>query len=80
MLYLIVLITTNADGTYSYYTYDFRSFASALVAYDRKQAEITSDTSRASYAIKLIDSTGAVLKAEERDLTAIREPEQEPAE
>lgn len=76
MLYLILVITTNTDGTYSYYTYDFRSFASALVAYDRKQAEITADTSRASYAIKLIDNTGAVLKAEERDLTAIREPEQ----
>ena len=81
MLYLIVLITTNTDGTYSYYTYDFRSFASALVAYDRKQAEITSDTSRASYAIKLMDSAGAILKSEERDLTAIREePEQESAE
>ena len=76
MLYLIVLITTNADGTFNYYTYDFRSFASALVAYDRRQAEITADTSRAYYTIKLIDNTGAVLKAEERDLTAIREPEQ----
>ena len=76
MLYLILVITTNTDGTYSYYTYDFRSFASALVAYDRKQAEVTSDTGRAFYAIKLIDSTGAVLKSEERDLTAIREPEQ----
>jgi hypothetical protein len=79
MLYLIVLITTNTDGTYSYYTYDFRSFASALVAYDRKQAEITADTSRASYAIKLMDSTGAILKSEERDLVSIREG-QEPAE
>lgn len=76
MLYLIVLITTNTDGTYSYYTYDFRSFASALVSYDRKQAEVTSDTSRAYYTIKLMDSTGAILKTEERDLTAIREPEQ----
>ena len=73
MLYLIVLITTNTDGTFSYYTYDFRSFASALVAYDRKQAEVTSDTSRAYYTIKLMDSTGTILKAEERDLTAIRE-------
>jgi len=80
MLYLIVLITTNTDGTFSYYTYDFRSFASALVAYDRKQAEVTSDTGRAYYAIKLIDNTGAILKSEERGLTAIREPEQEPAE
>ena len=76
MLYLILVITTNTDGTYSYYTYDFRSFASALVAYDRKQAEVTSDIGRASYAIKLMDSTGAILKSEERDLTAIREPEQ----
>lgn len=80
MLYLIVLITTNVGGGYSYYTYDFRSFASALVAYDRKQAEITSDTSRVYYTLKLMDSTGTILKAEERDLTAIREPAQEPAE
>jgi hypothetical protein len=80
MLYLILVITTNTDGTFNYYTYDFRSFASALVAYDRKQAEVTSDTGRASYAIKLMDSTGAILKSEERDLTAIREQEQEPAE
>lgn len=72
MLYLIVLIVTNTDETYSYYTYDFRSFASALVAYDRKQAEITGDIGRAFYAIKLMDSTGAVLKSEERNLTEIR--------
>lgn len=72
MLYLIVLIVTNTDGTYSYYTYDFRSFATALVAYDRKQAEITGDTGRAYYTIKLMDSTGAVLKSEERDLAEIR--------
>lgn len=72
MLYLIVLIVTNTDGTYSYYTYDFRSFASALVAYDRKQAEITGDTGRSFYTIKLIDSTGAILKSEERDLSVIR--------
>jgi hypothetical protein len=77
MLYLIVLITTNTDGTFNYYTYDFRSFASALVAYDRKQAEVTSDTGRASYAIKLMDSTGAILKSEERDLTAVREEQAE---
>ena len=76
MLYLILVITTNTDGTFNYYIYDFHSFASALVAYDRKQAEVTSDTGRAYYTIKLIDNTGAVLKAEERDLTAIREPEQ----
>lgn len=68
MLYLIVLIVTNTDGTYSYYTYDFRSFSSALVAYDRKQAEITGDTGRESYAIKLMDATGTILKSEERDL------------
>lgn len=79
MLYLIVLITTNSNGGFSYYTYDFRSFASALVAYDRKQAEITSDTGRVYYTLKLMDSTGAILKAEERDLVSIRE-EQEPAE
>lgn len=79
MLYLIVLITTNVGGGYSYYTYDFRSFASALVAYDRKQAEITSDTGRTYYTLKLMDSTGAILKSEERDLVAIR-GEQEPAE
>lgn len=72
MLYLIVLIVTNTDGTFSYYTYDFRSFATALVAFDRKQAEITWDTSRAYYTIKLMDSTGTILKAEERDLTEIR--------
>lgn len=72
MLYLIVLIVTNTDGTYSYYTYDFRSFATALVAYDRKQAEITGDTGRAYYTIKLMDSTGAILKSEERDLAEIR--------
>jgi hypothetical protein len=77
MLYLIVLITTNTDDTFNYYAYDFRSFASALVAYDRKQAEVTSDTGRASYAIKLMDSTGAILKSEERDLTAIREEQAE---
>lgn len=73
MLYLIVLIVTNIDGTFSYYTYDFRSFATALVAYDRKQAEITGDTGRAFYTIKLMDSTGNIIKAEERDLTEIRE-------
>lgn len=73
MLYLIVLIVTNTDGTYSYYTYDFRSFATALVAYDRKQGEITGDTGRTFYTIKLMDSTGAILKSEERDLTEIRE-------
>lgn len=72
MLYLIVLIVTNTDGSYSYYTYDFRSFATALVAYDRKQAEITGDTGRSFYTIKLIDSTGAILKSEERDLSVIR--------
>lgn len=72
MLYLIVLIVTNTDGSYSYYTYDYRSFATALVAYDRKQAEITGDTGRAFYTIKLMDSTGEVLKAEERDLAEIR--------
>lgn len=75
MLYLIILIVTNTDSTYSYYTYDFRSFATALVAYDRKQAEITADTSRASYIIKLIDATGNILKSEERDLTNLREQE-----
>lgn len=73
MLYLIVLIVTNTDESFSYYTYDFRSFASALVAYDRKQAEVTSDTNRAAYCIKLMDSTGAIIKSEERDLTEIRE-------
>lgn len=73
MLYLIVLIVTNTDETYSYYTYDFRSFASALVAYDRKQAEFTGDTGRTFYAIKLMDSTGTILKSEERDLTEVRE-------
>lgn len=77
MLYLIVLITTNTDGTFNYYTYDFRSFASALVAYDRKQAEVTSDTGRAYYTIKLMDSTGTILKAEERDLTSVREEQAE---
>jgi len=73
MLYLIVVIVTNTDGTYSYYTYDYRSFASALVAYDRKQAEITADTSRTFYTIKLMDSTGSILKSEERDLDDMRE-------
>lgn len=73
MLYLIVLIVTNTDGTFSYYTYDFRSFASALVAYDRKQAEITNDTGRASYCIKLMGSNGDIIKSEERNLTEIRE-------
>lgn len=72
MLYLIILIVTNTDGTYSYYTYDYRSFATALVAYDRKQAEITGDTGRAYYTIKLMDSTGEILKSEERDLAEIR--------
>lgn len=76
MLYLIILIVTNTDDTYSYYTYDFRSFATALVNYDRKQAEITADTSRASYTIKLIDATGNILKSEERDLTSLREQEE----
>lgn len=76
MLYLIVLIVTNTDNTYSYYTYDFRSFATALVAYDRKQAEVTEDTSRASYTIKLMDATGNILKSEERDLTSLREQEE----
>lgn len=73
MLYLIILIVTNIDDTYSYYTYDFRSFVSALVAYDRKQAEITSDTGRKFYCIKLIDSIGNIIKSEERDLNEIRE-------
>lgn len=76
MLYLIVVIVTNTDGTYSYYTYDFRSFATALVAYDRKQAEVTADTGRAYYIIKLIDATGNILKSEERDLNAMREQEE----
>lgn len=73
MLYLIVLIVTNTDESFSYYTYDFRSFASALVAYDRKQAEITADTGRTAYCIKLMDSTGNIIKSEERDLSEIRE-------
>lgn len=72
MLYLIVLIVTNTDGSYSYYTYDYRGFATALVAYDKKQAEITGDTGRAYYTIKLMDSTGKILKTEERDLSEIR--------
>lgn len=72
MFYLIILIVTNTDDSYSYYTYDYRSFATALVAYDRKQAEITGDTNRAYYTIKLMDSTGEILKAEERDLSEIR--------
>lgn len=76
MLYLIVVIVTNTDGTYSYYTYDYRSFATALVAYDRKQAEVTGDTSRAFYTIKLMDATGNILKSEERDLTSLREQEE----
>ena len=76
MLYLIVVIVTNTDGTYSYYTYDYRSFATALVAYDRKQAEITGDTGRAFYAIKLMDATGSILKSEERDLTSLRAQEE----
>lgn len=73
MLYLIVLIVTNTDGTFSYYTYDFRSFATALIAFDRKQAEITGDTGRTYYTIKLMDSTGNIVKSEERDLSTIRE-------
>lgn len=73
MLYLIVLIVTNTDESYSYYTYDFRSFASALVAYDRKQAEITGDTGRTAYCIKLMDNNGRIIKEEERNLTEIRE-------
>ena len=73
MLYLIVLIVTNTDETFSYYTSDFRAFASALVAYDRKQAEITSDTNRAAYCIKLMSSDGNIIKSEERNLTEIRE-------
>lgn len=72
MLYLIVLIATNTDDTYSYYTYDFHSFASSLVAYDRKQAEITSDVGRKFYCIKLMDSTGNIIKSEERDLNEVR--------
>lgn len=76
MLYLIVLIVTNTDGTYSYYTYDFRSFATALVAYDRKQAEVTGDTGRSYYTIKLMDATGNILKSEERDLTNLRAQEE----
>lgn len=73
MLYLILIIVTNTDNTFSYYTYDYRSLATALVAYDRKQAEITGDTGRSFYTIKLIDSTGSILKAEERNLLEIRE-------
>ena len=76
MLYLIVLIVTNTDSTYSYYTYDFRSFATALVNYDRKQAEITADISRTFYTIKLMDATGTILKSEERDLTNMRAQEE----
>lgn len=76
MLYLIVLIVTNTDSTYSYYTYDFRSFATALVAYDRKQAEITADTSRTFYTIKLMDAAGNIIKSEERDLTSLRTQEE----
>ncbi len=72
MLYLIVLIVTNIDNTYSYYTYNYSSFATALVNYDRKQSEVTADTGRAYYAIKLVDSTGNILKSEERDLQAMR--------
>jgi len=73
MLYLIVLIVTNTDGTYSYYTYDFRSFATALVNYDRKQAETTTNTAVTFYSIKLMDATGNILKSEERDLDDMRE-------
>jgi hypothetical protein len=73
MLYLIVLIVTNTDGTYSYYTYDFRSFATALVSYDRRQAETTANTAVAYYFIKLMDATGNILKSEERDLDDMRE-------
>lgn len=72
MLYIIFLIVTNVDGTFSYYTYDYHSFATALVNYDRKQSEVTADTGRAYYAIKLVDSTGNILKSEERDLEALR--------
>ena len=54
----------------SYYTQNYRSFASALVAYDWKQAEVTGDIGRTSYAIKLLDATGNVLKAERYDLTS----------
>lgn len=43
MLYLIVLAITNT-GTYSYNTYDLRSFTTVLVNYDRKQTEVTADT------------------------------------
>ena len=76
MLYIIFIVVTNVDNTFSYYTYDFRSFATALVAYDRRQAEITGDTGRASYAIKLMDATGSILKSEERDLTTMRAQEE----
>lgn len=72
MLYIIFIVVTNVDNTFSYYTYDYQSFATALVNYDRKQSEITADTSRAFYAIKLVDSTGNILKSEERDLVNIR--------
>ena len=72
MLYIIFIIVTNVDNTFSYYTYDYQSFATALVNYDRKQSEITADTGRAYYAIKLMDSTGNILKSEERDLVNIR--------
>lgn len=34
----------------------------------RSKAEITGDTGRAFYAIKLMDATGNILKSEERDL------------
>lgn len=72
MLYIIFIVVTNVDNTFSYYTYDYQSFATALVNYDRKQAEVTGDTGRASYAIKLMDATGNILKSEERDLLNIR--------
>lgn len=62
MLYLII--------PRSYYTRDYRSFASALVAYDWKQTEVTADIGRTSYAIKLMDATGNTLKAERHDLTS----------
>ena len=60
----------------SYYAHDYRSFASALVAYDWKKAEVTGDIGRTSYAIKLMDSTGSILKSEERDLTTMRAQEE----
>lgn len=71
-MFLILLFVTTTEGTNSYYTYNYSSFANALTNYDKYQMQTTGNATYASYWIKLFDAEGNIVKEEARDLTAIR--------